>query len=113
MYLKNILIVTSSVLALLIVGSCTGKMSEADAAPSCSEGIDTLIAALDGGAGEANDRTKAESELDEALEARDREQWGKCIDALEEAFEAIDMDEEADEMGEILEQIGGDHDDDD
>ena len=51
MYLKNMLIVTSSALALLIVGSCGGKMSEADAAPSCSEGLDTLIAALDGGAG--------------------------------------------------------------
>ena len=107
------LVVTSSALALLIVASCGGTMDEADAAPFCSEGIDTLIAALDDGVGEANDRTNAESELDEALEARDREQWGKCLDALEEAFEAIDMDEEADEMGEILEQIGGDHDDDD
>lgn len=98
----------------LAIASCSeSEEANLDLPKICSDGIDELIVAIDGGAGNANQRTEAEGELDEALEARDREQWGSCIDALEESFEALEMDEQADALGEVLEAIGGDHGDDD
>lgn len=111
----NLIVRVTAALALFGLAACgqgdTGdQLAEVDGAAVCSSGIAQLEAGLDAGEGDANQRTEAESELDEALEARDGADWADCIDALEEAFEAIEMTEAADEMGEALEALGGDDD---
>ena len=59
---------------------------------NCREGIERLEAALAEGVGDADDRREAEGELDEAFEAVEGSDWENCLDALEEAFEALDLD---------------------
>ena len=59
---------------------------------NCGAGIDQVMAALEGDIEDMNARTEAESELDEALEAQGEEDWEDCVDALEEALEALDME---------------------
>lgn len=99
------------ILALLGLAACGNGDDSSDQAAAvdggavCSSGIAQLEDGLAAGEGDANQRTEAESELDEALEARDGEDWDDCLDALEEAFEAIGMTDAAEEMAEALDGL--------
>lgn len=92
-------------LPLVIAGSLTqaacGEAADDDDAghqdatvneeATCINGIAQLEAALAGNIEDVNARTEAEGELDETFEARDEGDWDDCLDALEEAFEALDI----------------------
>ncbi|MDA1132189.1 MAG: hypothetical protein O2905_03075 [Proteobacteria bacterium] len=107
-------IATAAMLAALAGLAACANEQTAEMAPAaaidggavCNSSIADLVAALDGGAGNANQRTEAESELDEALEARDGGDWADCLDALEEAFEALEMDEAAEAVAKALAALG-------
>ena len=62
-------------------------------------GMVNAMHALEGDIEDLNARTEAESELDEALEAQGEEDWEECVDALEEALEALGMEMMMDDDG--------------
>ncbi len=79
---------------LLLLGGC-GEEHASATFEGCAGGINRLQVALQAGgeaaAAPADRRSRAEDELNEATEARDREKWSDCIEALEEAFEAVNI----------------------
>lgn len=72
-----------------------GDEHESATFEGCAGRIGRLQVALQQGGEAANAasdrRSRAENELNEAREARDRKKWRDCIDALEKAFEAVNI----------------------
>lgn len=70
--------------------SATGARAGEDELQFCKAQIERLQQALRGDV-DLNARARAEDELDEALEAAGENEVSDCLDALEEAFEAIGL----------------------
>lgn len=71
-------------------GWATGETKREDTLDFCKAQIERLQGALTGDV-DLNARARAEDELDEAIEAAGEDEVEDCVDALEEAFEAIGL----------------------